>query len=66
MNQNLNILIVDDDRRMTRTLATESALLRGADRVLLPGVGHWPQLEDPEGFEAALLDFLAGPAPVLH
>lgn len=25
----------------------------------LPGVGHWPQLEDPEGFDGALLDFLA-------
>ena len=25
----------------------------------LPHVGHWPQLEDPDGFGAALLDFLA-------
>ena len=25
----------------------------------LPHVGHWPQLEDPDGFDAALLDFLA-------
>ncbi|WP_313562404.1 alpha/beta fold hydrolase, partial [Diaphorobacter nitroreducens] len=41
-------------------------VLPDARAVLLPGVGHWPQLEDPEGFEAALLDFLAGPAPVLH
>jgi pimeloyl-ACP methyl ester carboxylesterase len=24
----------------------------------LPGVGHWPQLEDPEAFDGALLDFL--------
>lgn len=25
----------------------------------LAHVGHWPQLEDPDGFDAALLDFLA-------
>ena len=30
-----------------------------AQTVLLPHIGHWPQLEDPEGFDAALLDFLA-------
>ena len=41
-------------------------VLPDARAVLLPGVGHWPQLEDPEGFEGALLDFLAGPARVLH
>lgn len=41
-------------------------VLPDARAVLLPGVGHWPHLEDPEGFEAALLEFLAGPAPVLH
>jgi pimeloyl-ACP methyl ester carboxylesterase len=31
----------------------------------LPHVGHWPQLEDPEGFDAALLEFLAR-SRVLH
>jgi pimeloyl-ACP methyl ester carboxylesterase len=27
----------------------------------MPGVGHWPQLESPEAFEALLLDFLDEP-----
>lgn len=31
--------------------------------VTLPGVGHLAPLEDPAAFEAALLDFLAAPAP---
>ena len=34
-------------------------VLPDAQTVLLPHVGHWPQLEDPERFDAALLDFLA-------
>lgn len=34
--------------------------------VALPYAGHWPQLEDPEGFDGALLDFLASSARVLH
>jgi pimeloyl-ACP methyl ester carboxylesterase len=34
-------------------------VLPDARHVSLPGVGHWPQLEDPEGFDGALLDFLA-------
>ena len=38
----------------------------GLRAVLLPGVGHWPQLEDPEGFEAELLDFLAEPDQARH
>ena len=33
--------------------------LPDAQHVQLPHVGHWPQLEDPEGFDGALLDFLA-------
>ncbi|GKT24453.1 alpha/beta hydrolase [Acidovorax sp. SUPP3334] len=32
----------------------------------LPHVGHWPQLEDPEGFDGALLAFLAASDRVLH
>ena len=36
-----------------------------AEHLQLPHVGHWPQLEDPEGFDGALLDFLAR-ARVLH
>lgn len=34
-------------------------VLPDARHVSLPHVGHWPQLEDPEGFDGALLDFLA-------
>lgn len=53
-----------------RTLAPSAldalaALLPGAERLTLPGVGHWPQLEAPEAFDAALLDFLAA-LRVLH
>lgn len=34
-------------------------VLPDAVHVSLPQVGHWPQLESPEAFDAALLDFLA-------
>jgi pimeloyl-ACP methyl ester carboxylesterase len=34
-------------------------VLPDARHVGLPAVGHWPQLEDPEGFDSLLLDFLA-------
>ncbi|NMM75834.1 alpha/beta hydrolase [Acidovorax sp. SRB_14] len=34
-------------------------VLPDARHASLPQVGHWPQLEDPDGFDAALLDFLA-------
>ncbi|WP_119964046.1 alpha/beta fold hydrolase [Simplicispira lacusdiani] len=40
-------------------------VLPDARHASLPHVGHWPQLEDPEGFDGALLDFLAT-ARVLH
>jgi pimeloyl-ACP methyl ester carboxylesterase len=38
-------------------------LLPRARRVMLPGVGHLPAEEDPEGSLAALLSFLEGLAP---
>lgn len=41
-------------------------VLADARHVSLPHVGHWPQLEDPEGFDGALMDFLAASARVLH
>ena len=41
-------------------------VLPDARHVTLPHAGHWPQLEDPEGFDGALLDFLASSARVLH
>ena len=34
-------------------------VLPDARVVNLKGIGHWPQLEDPESFDGALLDFLA-------
>nr|WP_296015709.1 alpha/beta hydrolase [uncultured Acidovorax sp.] len=40
-------------------------VLPDAEHLRLPHVGHWPQLEDPERFDAALLEFLARPR-VLH
>lgn len=42
-----------------------AALLPHAERLNLPAIGHWPQLEAPEAFDAALLEFLAPPR-VLH
>lgn len=40
-------------------------VLTDARHVSLPHVGHWPQLEDPDGFDGVLLDFLAT-TRVLH
>jgi pimeloyl-ACP methyl ester carboxylesterase len=34
------------------------ALIPGAQLVVLEGVGHIPQIEEPAAFQAALLDFL--------
>lgn len=34
-------------------------LLPDGEHVSFPHVGHWPQLEAPEAFDAAVLDFLA-------
>lgn len=41
-------------------------VLPDARHVTLPHAGRWPQLEDPEGFDGAVLDFLASSARVLH
>lgn len=42
-------------------------VLPDARHLSLPQVGHWPQLEDPDGFDAALLDFLGSSSVrVLH
>lgn len=43
-----------------------AAALPEARHLTLPGVGHWPQLEDPDGFDAALLDFLAQQQRTVH
>ena len=41
-------------------------LLPHAAHHSLPGVGHWPQLENPDAFEALLLDFLAQQRATVH
>lgn len=55
------LLVGGEDDRCTPTIALQALaqLLPDARHVSLPHVGHWPQLEDPEGFDGALLDFLA-------
>lgn len=55
------LLVGGEDDRCTPTIALQALaqVLPDARHVSLPHVGHWPQLEDPEGFDGALLDFLA-------
>ena len=55
------LLVAGGQDRCTPPVALEALaqVLPDAAMVLLPHVGHWPQLEDPEGFDGALLDFLA-------
>ncbi|MBS0468812.1 MAG: alpha/beta fold hydrolase [Proteobacteria bacterium] len=62
------LLIAGEEDRCTppEALLALAHVLRDARVVQLAGVGHWPQLEDPEGFEAALLDFLSEPHALPH
>lgn len=62
------LLIGGEQDRCTPPEALQALahVLRDARLVQLRGVGHWPQLEDPEGFEAELLDFLAEPDQARH
>jgi len=55
------LLVGGDQDRCTPPAALQALaqVLPDAQTLLLPHVGHWPQLEDPERFDAALLDFLA-------
>lgn len=62
------MLLVGGAQDRTLAPAALDALARlvpGARRINLPAVGHWPQLEAPEAFDAALLEFLSAPR-VLH
>lgn len=61
------LLVSGDHDRCTppEALQALAQVLPDAEHVRLPHVGHWPQLENPEGFDAMLLDFLARPR-VLH
>lgn len=62
------LLIGGEQDRCTPPEALQALahVLGDARLVQLHGVGHWPQLEDPEGFEAALLGFLSESGQVLH
>lgn len=55
------LLVAGGQDRCTPPVALEALaqVLPDAAMVLMPHVGHWPQLEDPEGFDGVLLDFLA-------
>lgn len=61
------LLVGGDDDRCTppEALQALAQVLPDAEHLRLPHVGHWPQLEDPERFDAALQEFLARPR-VLH
>ncbi|MEG0922485.1 MAG: alpha/beta hydrolase [Comamonas sp.] len=37
-----------------------------AGHATLTGIGHWPQLENPDGFEGLLLDFLGSQRTAVH
>ncbi|MBE1592608.1 alpha/beta fold hydrolase [Nonomuraea angiospora] len=54
-------LIVDgaEDIRPRRAVDSLERALPDASRVILPGAGHLPWVEDPEGFRAAVTAFLA-------
>lgn len=56
----------DDICTPPEALQALAQVLPDARLALLQGVGRWPQLEDPEGFEGVLLDFLAAPRRTLH
>ncbi|MCE1191986.1 MAG: alpha/beta hydrolase [Acidovorax sp.] len=61
------LLVGGDSDRCTPPDALQALahVLPDAEYLRLPHVGHWPQLEDPDRFDAALLEFLARPR-VLH
>lgn len=48
-----------DVRRVQEASNVLAAGIRGARLVVLPGVGHMSNMEDPEGFNSAVLRFLA-------
>lgn len=61
------LLVGGENDRCTppEALQALAQVLPDAEHLSLPHVGHWPQLEDPEGFDGALLEFLVRPR-VLH
>ncbi len=61
------LLISGAQDRCTPPAAVEALaqVLTDGRHVCLPHAGHWPQLEDPDGFDSALLGFLST-TRVLH
>lgn len=58
------VVVGSEDAFTTRRDAERMhELLRGSELVWLEGVGHMPNLESPEAFNAALIRFLARVAP---
>jgi pimeloyl-ACP methyl ester carboxylesterase len=57
------LLITGEHDRLApgATIERMATQIQGSRWVQMPGVGHWPQLEAPEAFEALLLDFLSEP-----
>ena len=55
------LLVSGQHDRATPPAAMEALaqVLPGARHATLAHAGHWPQLEDPDGFDALLLEFLA-------
>ncbi len=56
------LVVVGDEDTLTPPSCAEAlaAGIRGAKLVVLPGAGHLSNLETPDAFNAALLDFLDG------
>jgi 3-oxoadipate enol-lactonase len=54
--------VIVGERDVPRVQAASNALatgIRGARLVVLPGVGHMSNMEDPEAFNVVVLSFLA-------
>jgi pimeloyl-ACP methyl ester carboxylesterase len=54
------VVIGEDDTDYQRAAEVMTAKLPDARRVAIPRAGHMVNLEEPEAFDAAVLDFLAG------
>lgn len=54
----LQVIFGADDRRWLPSSAADYRIVPGARLDLLPGLGHTPQLEDPERTAEPLLDFV--------
>ncbi len=56
------LVLVGDEDTLTPPSAAEALVagIRGAKLVVLPGAGHLSNLETPDAFNAAVLDFLDG------